>query len=302
MRPDPCFTELLSDPRNHVRPLPPSVTLDQARRAADQRLALAPKREVQNVREVEIRAGDHSIPARLYLSKSALNLPVTLFFHGGGWVWGSLDSHDSICRSLALDSGCAVLSVGYRLAPEAPYPAALEDAVTALEWVRAQGRKQGLDTDRIALCGDSSGGHIALAVALRCDTPLRHLGLFYPPIDPTCTSNSQQTFAENHLLTREGMLWFWNLYQQNGPASLLLEEDFSHLPPTSIGLAQCDILHDEGVFLNQRLQAAGVPTSLRIYEGMIHAFISLPHLTSTARMALADMARDIRIAMQEGSV
>ncbi len=293
---DPCFAELLSDPRNHVRPLPRAV-LDQARAATDDRLALAPKRQVHELRDLRIPAGDRDIACRLYVPRAGGDLPVVVFFHGGGWVWGSLDSHDSICRSLALDSGCAVLSVAYRLSPETPYPAAPDDCSCALDWVHRHGAEEGLDPARIAVCGDSSGAHLALMTALATDLPLRHLGLFYPPLDPACASASQHAYADNHLLTRDGMLWFWTCYLGDAAAPSLTDKELSRLPPTSIGLAECDILHDEGADLHDRLGAAGVPTRLRVYKGMIHAFISLPHITPIAGTALKDMARDISAAM-----
>jgi acetyl esterase len=297
MTADPCFSELLCDPRNHVRPLPPEVPLETARAAADKRLALAPKQPVDAVRDLQIPLDGRNLACRLYLPRSAANLPVVIFFHGGGWVWGSLDSHDSVCRSLVQGSGCAVLSVAYRLSPEAAFPAALNDCLGALDWVRQQGATLGLDPLRIALCGDSSGANLALATALRTDTPLRHLGLFYPPLDPSCQSQSQHKYADNHLLTREGMLWFWQCYQGTNPASPLADADLSRLPPTSIGLAQCDILHDEGADLHLRLNAVGISSQLRVYPGMIHAFISLPHITPVALTALGDMARDIADAL-----
>ena len=298
-KPAACFEALLADPRSHVRPLPASVPLSVARDAADARLALAPRREVARVQQVSIAAEGRQIPARLYHPTGNATLPVIVFLHGGGWVWGSLDSHDSVARSLALESGCAVLSVGYRLAPEAPYPAALDDVAATLDWIPGAAREFGLDDTRVALCGDSSGANLAIVTALNSPTKLRHLGLVYPPLDPTCSTPSQDLYAKDHLLTQEGMLWFWDLYQQGATAPRVLEADLSGLPPVSIALAECDVLHDEGAALHARLQEAGVPSRLRVYEGMIHAFISLPHITPVANVAISEMARDIAASLQQ---
>ncbi|MEQ6247548.1 alpha/beta hydrolase [Sulfitobacter sp. HNIBRBA3233] len=295
---DPCFAELLADPRNHVRPLPQSVPLDYARAAADARLAAAPKEPVHSVSDIAVPAAQGAIACRLYRPEGTDGQPVVVFFHGGGWVWGSLDSHDSVCRSLAVSSGCAVLSVAYRLSPEAPYPAALEDCLAVLDWVAAHAGDLDLGPG-ISLAGDSSGAHLALATALQSAVPVRHLALFYPPLDPACASASQQAFAQDHLLTREGMLWFWDCYRAGKNLPALLEADLSALPPTSIGLAECDILHDEGEDLFNRLRDSGVQAKRRTYPGMIHAFISLPHITPVARTALHAMGRDIRDALFE---
>ncbi len=292
---DPCFAELLGDPRNHVRPPPPEVPLSKVRAAADGRLTLAPNRAVHAVRAIDVELPDRTVPCRLYHPTDTPDLPLILFFHGGGWVWGNLDSHESVCRSLALEAECALLAVDYRLAPEHPYPAALNDAVDVLEWVRANGSTLGLDPARIALCGDSSGANIALETALRTSGPLTHLGLFYPPTDPACGSASQHLYANDHLLTREAMQWFWQMYGRQAIT------DVSALPSTSIGLAECDILHDEGVALADRMAANDIAVTCRTYPGMIHAFISLPHVTPTALVALANMGSDVKAAMKRAT-
>ena len=298
-KPDPVFDDLLADPRNEVRPPPASIPLATLRQAADERLALAPKRDVQSIEDITLRDDGWSVPARLYRPSGAADLPVIVFLHGGGWVWGSLESHDSLCRSLCLDSGCAVLAVAYRLSPESPFLAALQDAGGALDWVAREGAAQGLDTDRLALCGDSSGANLALATALGATAPLRALGLFYPPLDPACASASHDHYATGHLLSREGMRWFWQQYlgesyDRPPPSAALMENDLSGLPPVSIGLAECDILHDEGLALADRLKADGTPVNLRVYPGQIHAFVSLPHVTPAAETAIREMAEDLR--------
>ena len=298
-KPDPVFDDLLSDPRNEVRPPPTSIPLSTLRQAADERLALAPRRDIHTSDDITLQNDGWTVPARLYRPSSADDLPVILFLHGGGWVWGSLESHDSLCRSLSLDSGCAVLAVEYRLSPEAPFLAALQDASGALDWIARECAAHGLDPNRLALCGDSSGGNLALATALGATAPLRALGLFYPPLDPTCASASQNKYATGHLLSREGMRWFWqqylgDLYYKPPASAAPMESDLSGLPPVSIGLAECDILHDEGLALAEQLNAAGNPVRLRVYPGQIHAFVSLPHVTPAAEAAIRDMAEDLR--------
>lgn len=299
---DTCFHALLADPRSEARPPPAHIPLKVVREAADARLALAPKLPVFSVADLEVPVNRRSIRTRLYRPADQTPLPVIVFLHGGGWVWGSIESHDSLCRSLAREAECAVLSVDYRLAPENPFPAGLQDARDVVAWLVANGESLGLASDRMAVCGDSSGGNLALALAAMPDMPMRMAGVFYPPLDPDCDSASQHRFATGHLLTREVMLWFWQAYlgaaQTTGPAEALLGHgDLSTLPPVSIGLAECDILHDEGQALAARLEKAGRLAGLRVYPGQIHAFVSLPHITPMAEVAIRDMARDLRQAL-----
>jgi acetyl esterase len=302
---DPCFAALLADPRNEARPPPPHVPIEKARRAANAAMLGAPAPRLHAVADFAIPCEDRSLPVRLYRPSAQADLPLLMFLHGGGWVWGSLDTHDVMCRELALRAGCAVFSVDYRLAPETPFPGPADDALAALRWIFEAAPALGLDATRAALGGDSAGGNLAVAAALRAPGAglvLRHLALIYPALDPACDSASQREFATGHILTQEAMLWFWRCYLGSAdrapdPQFAPLGADLAALPPTTVVTAECDILRDEGEAFAERLAAAGVPAHGRRYAGMIHGFVLFPQITPVATACLADLAGDLRTAL-----
>ncbi|MDA8869889.1 alpha/beta hydrolase [Rhizobiaceae bacterium] len=302
---DPAIALHLADPRNSAKPPPPHISLDVARAAANVRMAEAPRPEVHAVENTDFQVDGRRVPVRIYRPGPGRDLPLVLFAHGGGWVWGSLDSHDGVCRHLAIASGAVVIAVDYRLSPETPFPGPLDDVVAALRWAITNADRLGVDSDRIALCGDSSGGHLMLAtarLAVREGRPLRYLALIYPPVDPACDSASQAEFAEGHLLTNETMRWFWAaLLGSDGPPDgdlhAPLNADLTGLPPTTVALAWHDVLRDEGVALARRLHACGVTVTERMYPTMIHAFISLGNITPVAAEALNAVGGDMRAAL-----
>ena len=236
---------------------------------------------------------------RLYRPGAAVAgpLPLLLYFHGGGWVLGNLDSHDTICRALARHAGFAVLSVDYRLAPEAPFPAAIEDALAALAWAARDGRSHGLDPDRIAVSGDSAGGNIAAALAIadrESGRPrIRFQLLLYPATDFGFDTPSQRAFAEDPLLTRANLLWFRAQYLRSPAegddwrASPLRVPSTAGLPPACILTAEYDPLRDEGEAYAGRLRAAGVPVELWRVPGQIHGFLAMGRVIEGAAPALA---------------
>lgn len=218
-----------------------------------------------------------------------------LLIHGGGFVIGSLDTHDALCRTLALASGRRVVAVAYRLAPEAPFPAARDDCRAALAW---------LETDAdgpIALCGDSAGGHLATRTALDARAGgkvVAALGLLYPVVDPGCAGASWDAYGEGHVLTRDWMRWAWAAYLAGAdpadPCFAVLHDDLSRLPPTLVVTAGCDPLRDEGEALVPAIVAAGGRGELRRMDGMIHGFASLPMLTPRADEAINVLAVHLR--------
>lgn len=228
-----------------------------------------------------------SIAARLYAPQAlswATPMPVLLFFHGGGFVVGSLDSHDSLCRSLATRTPCAVLSVDYRLAPEFQFPTAIHDAMDALQWLIAEGAQHGLDTARIAVGGDSAGGTIAAVLTLQArdaDIALALQLLIYPGTGSHQDTDSHQRFAEGYLLSATTVEWFFRNYlrteadRSDWRFAPLLHDDLTSLAPAWVAVAEYDPLHDEGVAYAHKLKAAGVPTTLRVYPGMVHEFFKL---------------------------
>jgi acetyl esterase len=235
-----------------------------------------PAPPVAEVRDVDA-AG---VPARLYRPAAAGGGAV-LFAHGGGWALGSIETHDVLCREIANTSGATVLSVDYRLAPEHPFPAALDDCDTAWYWLRGAADELEIDADRVALAGDSAGGALAASLALRLrgrrEPPARLQALIYPCIDPALESPSALLFADGYRLTRANMRWFWSAYLARKPptpeAAPAMATDLSDLPPALVITASHDVLRDEGEAYGARLRTAGVPTEIVRVEGTLHGFI-----------------------------
>jgi len=263
-----------------------------------------PVAEVQN-RTVPGPAGP--IAVRMYRPVAKETLPVLIYFHGGGFVICSLDTHDGECRRLANASGCAVISVDYRLAPENKYPAAAEDAYAATRYIAENAAEFGIDPQRIAVGGDSAGGNLSTVVALlsrdRGGPLLKFQLLIYPLVDFADNSPSMQQYAKDYFLTRESMDWFTDCYllsqetTRDPMASPLNAKDVRGLPPAMILTAEYDPLRDQGEAYARKLQSAGVAVELKRYDGMIHAFFSFPGVIDTASVALADAASALRRAL-----
>lgn len=245
------------------------------------------------------------IPIRIYTPDGSAPFPVLVFFHGGGWVTGNIDTHDPMCRSLARRAGCLVVSVDYRLAPEHKHPAAVEDAYAATVWVADNAAQFGGDPDRLAVGGDSAGGQLAAAATFLArdnNRPKISYQLLIYPVTNTATqeTDSYLKFAAGLNLTREGMIWFRNHYiaaeadAQDPHASPLLAGDLSHLPPATVITAEFDVLHDEGRAYAERLAAAGVPVSYRCYGGMLHGFVTNAGVMDRAYDCLDDLAATLR--------
>src|SRR4051812_43733288 len=190
---DPCFAALLADKRNELRPPPPHVTLAQMRDANKSFLAQTPKTPIHSVEDRSFERENGSVGLRIYRPSPTRRLPVVMFSHGGGFVMGDLDSHDSVCHRLAFSSGAAIVAVDYRRAPESPFPGPIEDCHAALEWICSNADELDLDAERVALCGDSAGANLAAATALRARAKgpsVSYLALLYPMIEPACDSAS----------------------------------------------------------------------------------------------------------------
>jgi acetyl esterase len=224
------------------------------------------------------------VPVRVYRPNDREDLGLLVFFHGGGWVLGNVESHDNLCRILTNASGCCVLSVDYRLAPEHPYPAALDDAVTATSWAHAQAGSLGCSSDRIAVGGDSAGGTLAILVGHLAPVPLRYQLLVYPATDLTRSFPSFVENADGPQLTAAGMGWFIDHYLGGTGADLTDPKVSPHFsgdevvaasPPTLLITAEYDPLRDEGDAYAARLAALQVPTSHVRFSGMYHGFFSL---------------------------
>ncbi|MBP1687639.1 MAG: alpha/beta hydrolase family protein [Deltaproteobacteria bacterium] len=235
------------------------------------------------------------IPVRIYWPRAGRDpLPMVVYFHGGGWVLGDLESHDPLCRALANEVGTVVLSVDYRLAPEHRFPAAAEDAYAATVWAAAHAAELGATRSRLAVAGDSAGGNLAAVVPLmardRGGPPLRGQLLVYPVTDCARNTPSYEENAEGYFLTAAHMRWYWEQYLgaadgSHPYASPLRAPDLSGLPRAYVVTAEYDPLRDEGEAYAHRLRDSGVPVTVRRYDGMFHGFFSLADLLPAAREA-----------------
>jgi acetyl esterase len=305
---DPCFTALLADRRSELRAPPARVSLADVREANKTFLLQAPAPLLYAVEELAAVGPAGPIAMRAYRPSAARSLPAILFFHGGGFVLGDLDTHDALCRSLALRADCVVVSVDYRRAPETKFPGPVEDCHAALGWLAAHAWQLDIDAGRLAICGDSAGANLAVAAALlaRSRGPrVHHLALLYPITDAACTTASMREFARGYVLTRDAVQWFWSSYLGNpgdaaNPLASILRAELAGLPTMTVVTAEFDPLRDEGEAFADRLRTAGVTVLARRYAGMIHGFAGMPHMTSAAERALRDIATDIQATYGTG--
>jgi acetyl esterase len=240
------------------------------------------------------------VPVRVFRPRVDEPLPLLMFFHGGGFVLGDLDLHDAICRTVSEAADCVVVSVDYRLAPEHPYPAGVEDCFAATRWAVENAELVGVDRERVSVGGDSAGGNMAAVVALmardRGGPKLSSQLLIYPVIDTDFDTDSYLANASGYLLTRPIMRWFWGHYladpahSADAYACPIRSSDLRGLPPAMVITAGYDPLRDEGAAYAAALEAAGVETVHRCYEGMIHGFYAMTALLDTARDAVGHSA------------
>jgi acetyl esterase len=247
------------------------------------------------VSDVQVDGGGHAIPVRLYQPHGTGPFPTMLNFHGGGWVIGNLAMDDRRCARMAAEAGVLVASVDYRLAPEHPYPAAIEDGLAVLRWAGSGAGAFDADPQRLAISGSSSGGNIAAALALICrdrgGPALKFQLLNYPVTDSRLDFPSYGEFGQGPGVTAAMMAWFWDVYagdndRSDGRLSPLRATDVSGLPPTVITTAACDVLRDEAEAYGERLRQAGVPVILARYEGVPHGFLTLAIEVPQARAAV----------------
>ena len=297
------------------RGVPPTHTLTPAEARAvyrDRRGFTQPAPPpVASVSELAADGPHGAIPLRLYrpLGTTADQvLPALVYYHGGGWVIGDLDTHDTLCRELANHSGCAVVSVDYRLAPEHRVPAAVDDSIAAARWVHREAAALHLDPERIAVGGDSAGGNLAAVVALAArdagDLPLAYQLLIYPATDQHRSAPSHTTNGEGYLLTRDTMAYFTGHYipepahYADWRASPLLHPDLSRLPPALVLTAGYDPLRDEGLAYAQKLSEAGNTATHLSFERQIHGFILMGKVLDEANTAVRLCAAALRDALK----
>jgi acetyl esterase len=290
-----------------VRPLH-QLSVAEAR---DAELAQLERTDAEHVPEVVDRtlagpAGE--IPIRLYLPDVTRPAPALVYFFGGGWVLGSLETADAVCRRLANSVACAVVSVSYRRAPEHPFPAGLEDCYAATCWVAQHGAEHGLDGDRLAVGGASSGGNLAAAVALlareRGGPRLSFQLLVYPPLDHRAETPSMREWPEPPFFSPDDAAWCWSHYLADAAdgespyASPLRAGSLQGLPPALVITAELDPLRDEGELYAARLREAGVAAKLVRFDGMVHGFFSLSDRLDGAAEAQALAAAALRRAFE----
>jgi acetyl esterase len=260
-----------------------------------------------SVEDLELPGPGGPIPMRFYTPVGAKEpMPLLVYYHGGGWVIGDLDTHDRVCRFLAANAGVLVLSVGYRLAPEHPFPAAVEDAAAAFAWASEQAVGLGADARRIAVGGDSAGGNLAAVVSVLArdaggPDPAMQL-LIYPITDADENRPSRQLFAEGFLLTKADMDWFEAHYLPHGEGedprvSVLRTDDLSGLPPAYVATAGFDPLRDEGEAYAARLREAGGRVALRRHAGLTHTFANLISVSRSSRAAMLEAAGALRMGL-----
>jgi acetyl esterase len=292
---DPGIQRVLDGMNALEGPPADEVPVEQARAGHEQETELLGGRgeEVSEVRDVEIAGAPGPIPMRVYHPLEPAG-GVVAYFHGGGWVVGSIESFDTSCRALANASGAIVGSVGYRLAPEHPFPAALEDCVAA-----TKGLADLHPGEPMAVAGDSAGGNLAIGVARRLRDLVRAQALIYPVADAGLNTPSMRDFKERYGLTAVGLQRYWNLYLDGADGfqpdtSPLRADDLAGLPPTFVLTAEFDVLRDEGEALVQKLREAGVDVTHRRYDGAIHGFWRWMAATEMTRRAIDEVGGVLR--------
>ena len=281
------------------------ATPEEARAAIAMMMALGGQPEERAATEDRTVPGPGGpVPVRIYRPKGDGPHPAVVYFHGGGFVIGSVETHDGVCHQLATRVPAVVVSVEYRLAPEHRFPAAVEDCFAAAKWVSAHAAELGADAGRLAVAGDSAGGNLSAVVSMRArdagGPPIAFQLLVYPATDLTRSSASHTENGEGYLLTSALMEWFTAHYMGTGgdlrhrDASPLFVEDLSELPPAVVITAEFDPLRDEGESYASRLRQAGVEARASRYDGMIHGFFGMDAVFDASRKAMDEAVAALR--------
>ncbi len=296
---DPQARELID--RLAALNLPPAHTVSpaEARQMIRDRSAILPREDVASVRDHRVRVDRGEITLRVFTPRVQGPVPALVFFHGGGWVTGDIETHEGICRTLANGARSVVASVDYRLAPEHTFPTAAEDSYSATCWVVEHAAALGVDPRRLAVAGDSAGGNLATVVAMmardRRGPRLALQVLVYPVTDAGLDTASYHENAEGYTPPPPPMRWYWEQYvpdagQRSHPyASPLRASDLAGLPPALVITAEYDPLRDEAEAYARRLAEAGVPVTVTRYPGMVHSFFRLTNVLDAARAAVTEV-------------
>jgi acetyl esterase len=310
-RPDAQTEALLKRLAERGAPPITELTPEEARTARNPLFVElgGPGEDVADARDRRIPGPKGEIPIRIYTPEGAGEFPILVYFHGGGWVIGNLDTHDSLCRALANAVSCIVVAVDYGLSPENKFPAPLEDCYAATRWVAGHAGEFCGDGTRIAVGGDSAGGNMATAVCLMArekgGASLLHQLLIYPVVDLyTMNTASYCDHGEGYLLTAAGMFYYRDHYlpneeaRRNSYASPLFEKDLSRLPSATVVIPRLDVLADEGTAYAERLKEAGVPVTCLFYDQMIHAFLNFLADVPMAKKAISDVGSHLKKAFE----
>lgn len=307
---DPQVRALIDQASAAGLPPYPTLSAEEARRVMVLRMAMTAgePQAVAAVSNRQIPGPDGPLLLRTFTPAGSGPFPILVYFHGGGFVVGSVETHDHLCRALANASGCIVASVEYRLAPEHKFPAAVDDAFAATRWVTDNAADLLGDARRIAVGGDSAGGNLAAATALRArdegGPALRYQLLIYPVTNHNFDTPSYHENGSGYMLSRADMEWYWNHYlarEEDGLhpyASPLRAEDLHGLPPALVATAEYDPLRDEGEAYANRLREAGVPVAFTRYNGLIHGFLRYHNVLDRIRQALDEMGAALRETMR----
>lgn len=266
-----------------------TVSFQEARRLCTE-FFLPPNLAVEPVKQIEdkeIRGADENlIPLRVYTPKREGKLPIVVFFHRGGWVFGNIEESDPVCRKLANHLNAIIISVDYRLCPENPFPKPLDDCYAAAKWAYDNADDLGGDKEKVVVCGESAGGNLAAAVALMArdkkGPPIAAQVLLCPIISSTIEDHVYDTSVDKYFITKGAMNFFWSVYIQTPDnaghpyAALERTKNLAGLPPAVIVTAEYDPLHQEAVVFGERLKQSGVKVSAKCFPGVIHGFIDLP--------------------------
>lgn len=305
-----AFAEATDNPP-YLFQLPP----EEGRKAVDEVQSSEIAKPEADIEDLTIEGGPTGqVKVRIVRPAGATGtLPVVLYIHGAGWVFGNAHTHDRLIRELAAGTGAAVVFPDYDRSPEARYPVALEQSYATAKWIVAEGAKHGLDANRLAIAGDSVGGNMTAAVTIlakqRGDVTFRQQVLFYPVTDASFDTGSYRQFATGYFLALEGMKWFWDQYTTDpaqraeitaSPLRASLDE-LAGLPPALVITAEADVLRDEGEAYANKLRQAGVPVTAVRYQGIIHDFVMLNALreTNAAEAAINQAVGVLKKALQD---
>ncbi|MDZ7701367.1 MAG: alpha/beta hydrolase [Halobacteriales archaeon] len=306
---DPQVAALLEDLGSGVSPPSWSLSVETGRALLDELFTDDDPEPVASTTDLAINGPAEPIPVRIYTPEGEPPFPVLVYYHGGGWMRGSLDGYDGLCRLIAAEAGCVVVSVDYRLAPEDPFPAGFEDCYAATEWAAEHVADLQGDPEKVAVGGDSGGGNLAAGISLAArelDGPdIAHQLLIYPAVNPPQVRwfDSYDENATGYLLEMDSVEYYYDHYLQsdahlgNAYVFPLQARDLSGLPSATVLTAGFDPLADEGVAYAERLADAGVEVDHRHYDDQIHAFVSLYEYLDGGRQAVDDLAASLAAAL-----